>query len=81
MQKPIDETSKAGGELIIPRGVFYTGSIVLKSNIIITLNKGAVWKGIADTFKYKYFEQSQPSSYDYNKPWRVFIFGDGLENI
>jgi len=35
-------SSKGGGKLIVPAGVWFTGPIVLKSNINLHLNKGAV---------------------------------------
>jgi polygalacturonase len=35
-------SSKGGGKLIIPEGVWFTGPIVLKSNIDLHLNKGAI---------------------------------------
>ena len=35
-------SAKGGGKLIIPAGVWFTGPIVLKSNINLHLNKGAV---------------------------------------
>ena len=47
--KAIDElTQKGGGHLIVPAGVWYTGPIVLKSNIDLHLEKGAVIQFAAD---------------------------------
>ena len=41
--KAIDDLSaKGGGKLIVPQGVWFTGPIVLKSNINLHLEKGAV---------------------------------------
>ena len=41
--KAIDELSKkGGGKLVVPQGVWHTGPIVLKSNIELHLNAGAV---------------------------------------
>ena len=41
--KAIDELSaKGGGKLIVPQGVWFTGPIVLKSNVNLHLEKGAV---------------------------------------
>jgi len=43
IQEAIDDLAKAGGgHLIIPRGTWKTGPIVLRSNIDLHLNKGAV---------------------------------------
>lgn len=41
--KAIDAlTQKGGGKLVVPQGVWFTGPIVLKSNINLHLEKGAV---------------------------------------
>lgn len=41
--KAIDElNAKGGGRLIVPQGVWFTGPIVLKSNVNLHLEKGAV---------------------------------------
>ena len=41
--KAIDALSqKGGGRLVVPQGVWYTGPIVLKSNINLHLKKGAI---------------------------------------
>ena len=41
--KAIDDlSSKGGGKLIVPQGVWFTGPIVLKSNVNLHLEKGAV---------------------------------------
>lgn len=42
IQQAIDEASKQGGQVVIPAGEFYSGTIVLKSNIDFHLEKGAV---------------------------------------
>lgn len=42
-RKAIDAlAAKGGGKLIVPAGIWFTGPIVLKSNINLHLNKGAV---------------------------------------
>jgi polygalacturonase len=47
IQKAIDRTYEhGGGTIIIPRGVYYTGPIVLKSKINLYLKEGAVLKFI-----------------------------------
>jgi hypothetical protein len=46
IQKAVDECFKAGGgTVIIPEGIFITGPVILKSNINILLESGAVLKG------------------------------------
>lgn len=46
IQKAIDAAfANGGGNVIIPKGVFVTGAIVLKSNVDLTLEEGAVLQG------------------------------------
>ena len=44
--------SRGGGHLIVPRGVWLTGPIVLRSNIDLHLEKGAVVQFVADEALY-----------------------------
>ena len=44
--------AKGGGKLVVPRGVWHTGPIVLKSNINLHLDKGAVILFAADETLY-----------------------------
>lgn len=52
IQKTIDKAAVKGGTVIVPAGVFMTGTLVLKSNITLMLNKNAVLMGIADPKAY-----------------------------
>jgi hypothetical protein len=45
IQKALDATSEANGTLVIPKGVFLTGTIFLKSNTHLELSTGAVLLG------------------------------------
>ena len=57
--KAIDELSKkGGGKLVVPQGVWHTGPIVLKSNIELHLNAGAVILFAADESLYPIIETS-----------------------
>ena len=57
--KAIDQLYKAGGgHLIVPRGVWHTGPIVLKSNIDLHLEHGAVIQFAADESLYPIIETS-----------------------
>ena len=42
IQQAIDEATKVGGQVIVPAGEFLSGTIVLKSNVDLHLEKGAV---------------------------------------
>mgnify|MGYP002857545751 CR=1 FL=1 len=57
--KAIDQLYKmGGGHLIVPRGVWHTGPIVLRSNIDLHLEKGAVIQFAADETLYPLIETS-----------------------
>jgi polygalacturonase len=54
IQKAIDDCNKSGGgKVIVPSGKFLTGTIVLKNNVTLQLNKGAVILGSTNFDDYK----------------------------
>jgi polygalacturonase len=54
IQKAIDACYKSGGgKVVVPLGVFLTGTIALNDNITLQLNKGAVLLGSTDVNDYK----------------------------
>ena len=44
---------KGGGEVVVPKGVFTTGSVYLKSGVVLRLDEGAVLRGSANIADYK----------------------------
>ena len=57
--KAVDYLSaQGGGQLVVPRGVWHTGPIVLKSNINLHLDKGAVILFAADETLYPLIDTS-----------------------
>jgi len=71
IQKAIDRAYQAGGgKVVIPKGRFLSGSIVLKSNVHLFLEEGAVLLG-----------SSQPSGYYSIKRWKALILADSASNI
>src|ERR1700712_1205606 len=52
IQRAIDECSKTSGTVIIPQGAFITGTIYLKSNVTLYLEKGATLLGSLDSADY-----------------------------
>lgn len=52
IQKAIDDCSKTGGTVIVPAGRFVTGTIYLKSNVTLFLEKGATLLGSTDSLDY-----------------------------
>ena len=53
IQKAIDQTSKnGGGKVIIPKGKYYSGAIVLKNNVTLHLERGASLIGSSNPADY-----------------------------
>lgn len=81
-----DLTGKGGGKLIVPRGVWYTGPIELKSNINLHLEKGAVILFAPDENLYKLIKTSFEgldtrrcqSPLSANGATNIAITGDGV---
>ncbi len=93
IQKAIDEASKNKGIVVIPKNKeFKTGTIVLKDNVTLYLEKGSVLKA-SDSFKdfdlfnlnlFKDNTLDVPSftNCDYDgKPFLYFIYGKDIKNI
>jgi polygalacturonase len=54
IQNAIDACYKTGGgKVVVPSGVFLTGTIALNDNITLHLNKGAILLGSTDVNDYK----------------------------
>lgn len=56
--------SQGGGRVIVPKGVFYTGPITLKSNVNLHLEDGAVLKFSTNPEHYKPFVYSRWEGWD-----------------
>ena len=71
--------SKGGGRVIIPAGIWLTGPIVMKSNINIHVDKGALVKFIDDFDRYPLVE----TSFEGLDTWRSMspIYARDVENI
>ncbi len=71
IQKTIDEAyAKGGGKVIVPEGVFLTGTIRLKSNVELYLAKGAVLLGSVNL-----------SDYERNARWYAVILAQNEQHI
>lgn len=71
IQKAIDAAyAKGGGRVMVPTGIYITGSIRLKDNVELYLEKGAVLKGS------RYL-----SDYERNNRWYAIILAEGQKNI
>ena len=81
LQRAIDDCSKFGGKVIIPRGKRYTiNGISLKSNVELHLEKNSCLRGSGDENLYI----KRPGPFERiknNTPIHGLIFGKDLENI
>lgn len=83
-----------GGKVLIPSGVYLTGTIYLKDNITIYLHKEAVLKGTSDVGQYKSYiplgdltmfdsgEGGENANSSVDPHWnRALILGVGVSNV
>ncbi|TZF86271.1 hypothetical protein FW774_04275 (plasmid) [Pedobacter sp. BS3] len=78
IQKAIDACAQnGGGQVIIPNGVFISGTIKLKDNVALYLEPSAVLKGSPD---YKDYEW-EPYEVGKNEKRRALISGRNLTNV
>lgn len=71
IQSAIDKANQdGGGTVIVPEGVFLTGSIVLKTGVELRLEKNAVLLGSTNPFDYRGLNR-----------WKALVLADGQENI
>lgn len=87
--------NQGGGTVIIPKGIFLTSTIYLKSNVNIDLKKGAVLKGASDINLYHSFiPKTDLSKYNtvsttgnnansaYDTVWtKALIIGESVSNV
>lgn len=94
INKAIETCAKqGGGRVVVPQGIFLTGTVQLRSNVYLQLEKGAVIKGSSDLSAYESFSPTKDlSMYDsgagsanansaYDKIWTKALFlGSNLTN-
>jgi Glycosyl hydrolases family 28 len=86
IQKAIDQTAIKGGRVVIPQGEFLSGTICLKSNVSIYIQKGGMLKGSPNL---KDYPENTPSikgmkphrAFWKSMPSRALIYADSVENI
>jgi len=80
IQELIDSASVTGGEAVIPQGVYVCGTIFLKDNVILNLQKGAVILGSTDPDDYS---ENVDIFYDgCGLPrGKALIYADGVKNV
>src|SRR5215207_5510311 len=74
-------TNNGGGRVIVPAGKFKTGTIVLKDNVELYLERGAVIYASTDTNDFP--RQAQPAYRSQKDPggWFALIYAEGAGNI
>lgn len=78
LQTAVDScNAKGGGDVIIPQGIFLTGTVHLKSNIHLKLNAGAVLRGSPNLDDYENFIPDTP----YIPVHKGMLFTENAENI
>lgn len=71
IQTAIDAAAKAGGgKVIVPKGIFLTGSIIMKSNVNLHIEEDGVILGSTNPFDYKELNR-----------WKALILGDNQQNV
>lgn len=80
IQKAIDQASIAGGIVIFPAGTYLTGTLYLKSNVTIRIQKGATILGSTDLDQYP---ENLPDYTFFRKGIikRALIYAEKVENI
>jgi polygalacturonase len=86
IQKAIDQTAIKGGRVVIPQGEFLSGTIYLKSNVTLYIEKGGMLKGSPNLIDYP---ENNPSvkgmkphrAFWKSMPSRALVYADNVENI
>jgi len=71
IQSAIDAAhKKGGGKVVVPKGVFLTGSIILKTGVELHLKKEAILLGSTNPYDYKGINR-----------WKSLVLADGQNHI
>lgn len=86
INKAIDEcAAKGGGTVVFPSGIFITGTIVLKSNVSLYLEKGAVIKGssnLDDYISYVPTKKLERFNWAHKSFWtKALLLGCAVNNV
>lgn len=81
IQQAIDKAALKGGTVVVPAGVFITGTISLKSNVTLQLNRNAVLKGVTKADAYPAKTISSPFL-SVSPQWSYsLVYAGDVENI
>ena len=80
LQAAIDACAKKGGQVFFPKGKYLTGTLFLKNDVTLHLEKEAIILGSTNPTHYP---RLQPNYEFYGSAWRdqSLIFGKNLNNI
>lgn len=80
IQKAIDKANETGGAVVFPAGNYVSGTIYLKSNVTLNLQKGAT---ILGSHKLEHYPENVPEYTFFRKGiiLRALIFAEQKENI
>ncbi|MFA9389600.1 MAG: LamG-like jellyroll fold domain-containing protein [Prolixibacteraceae bacterium] len=83
IQKAIDACNEnGGGTVIIPQGTFFSGTLFLKSNVTLEIEKGGMLKAVDDVSEYPFIPPGIKAISRMDvEPWRAFIYAYDQENI
>jgi polygalacturonase len=86
IQKAINQTAVKGGTVTIPQGEFLSGTIYLKSNVSIQIQKGGMLKGSPNLADYPENTPSVKGMKPHRANWKsmpskAFIYADNVDNI
>lgn len=80
IQKAIDSCAVTGGKVYIPKGVYLSGTLVLKSNVTLHVSAGATLLGQPST---KFYPYQNSGIRFYGEDWakQALIFCKGQKNV
>ncbi len=86
IQKAIDQTAIKGGTVTIPQGEFLSGTIYLKSNVTLYIQKGGMLKGSPNLKDYPENTPSVKGMKPHRPNWkampsRALVYADNVQNI
>ncbi|HZL36415.1 MAG TPA: glycosyl hydrolase family 28 protein [Tepidisphaeraceae bacterium] len=83
LNKTIDACNRAGGGVVlVPAGDYLTGTVHLKSNVMLNLEAGAQLIGTPDLSQYQNFTPPGSTPLASRLHWhRALILGEGVENV
>ncbi|RZK41100.1 MAG: glycoside hydrolase [Pedobacter sp.] len=81
IQKAVDKATIEGGTVVVPAGIFITGTIQLKSNVTLQLNKNSVLKGIAVKKAYRPVSITHQAHAAMGQTGHALIFASKAANI